>query len=523
MAKYWVAVICAAAIVALGGCGESNENFSSTTPACTFQAGALPADTLPASAPHGDQIPINHIVVLMQENHSFDNYLGFLPYAPNSPYHPGPCAANDHRCLDGLTCTMNGGQATCTNSNPDSDALSIIFPLVRAVQTVFHEPLLCLPSDLDHSWVGAHHEANFADPNNALAGTNDGFVDQNDLTYQPDNLGESPTEDDTMGYYNQDDIPYYYALAETFAVDDRYFSSVLAETIPNRMYLLAGTSFGHLVTTVSEALPPAGGYKPIGGTIYDLLDKNHVSWTEYVQSGGLVPLAYGSLFRTVAPPHFQTLADFMSQAAAGTLPAVSLIDLNTIDYEHPPADIRAGEYTVAQVINAVRSGPNWHNSVIFWTYDENGGFYDHVTPPAAPAPDNIPPGMCADLSNPPSSETPGNGANCADSATEVQTLCAEAMPGEACAGFDQYGFRVPFVAISPFAKPAYVSHTIADHTSILAFIEKRFTPGQHLTMRDAMANDLADMFDFSGAPSIAANVSPSLAPLPSSSDPGCSP
>jgi phospholipase C len=460
---------------------------------------------------------VSHIIVVMQENRSFDNYLGALPYAPKSPYHAGPCAANDNKCVDGLTCTVSAsGTYSCSNSNPEADG--------SAPVTAFHEPLFCVPTDLDHSWLGTHHEVNFADPNNALHGGMDGFVSQNDLTFETD-PPENPTDDDTMGFYNQADLPYYYKLAETFAMDDRYFSSLLGQTVPNRMYEFAATSFGHLVTSVSEAVPPAGGYQPIGGTIFDLLDKNNISWGEYLQTGGTTELGipYGALFRPPVPPHFQTLDDFMSQAASGNLPGVAFVDLELQDSEHPPFDIRAGEAMVASVINAVRSGPNWKDSIIIWTYDEHGGFYDHVTPPSAVAPDNIPPGQCADLSNPPTSQTPGNGAQCADSAAQAQALCAQAAPGETCAGFDQYGVRVPFVAISPFSKPAYVSHTVADHTSILALIEARFTPGQHLTMRDAAADDLEDLFDFNTAPSLKANVSPSLAPPPSSSDPGCPP
>jgi phospholipase C len=460
---------------------------------------------------------VRNIIIMMQENHSFDNYLGALPYAPGSPYHSGPCAASDHKCVDGLLCTTGGGGSlNCSNSNPEADgSLSV---------TAFHDPRLCVFPDLDHSWVGTHRELNFTDPNNALNGSNDGFVSLNDLTEQSDTSGETATDDDTMGFYTHADLPYYYALAETFAVDDRYFASTPAQTVANRLYELAGTSFGHLVTTVSESIPPPGGYQPIHGTIFDLLDKNGVSWGEYVETGSLTELGipYGGLVHTPVPPHFQTLDDFMSQAAAGTLPSVAFVDFGLDDSEHPPADIRAGEAQVASVINAVRTGPNWPNSLIIWTYDEHGGAYDHVTPPGAVAPDAIPPGLCADLSNPPSSETPGNGAQCDDSASEANALCALALPGEPCARFNQYGVRLPFVAISPFSKPGYVSHTIGDHGSILALIEKRFFARKHLTDRDAQANTLEDMFDFANSPSLNANVLPSLAPPPSSSDPGCS-
>jgi phospholipase C len=294
---------------------------------------------------------VRNLVVIMQENHSFDNYLGALPYAPGSPYHAGPCDPNDHTCVDGLTCTGDAsGNLSCTNTNPETDGS----PAVAA----FHEPRLCVFPDLDHSWVGTHHEVNFADPNDALHGMMDGFVSQNDASEQPDN-GETPSDDDTMGFYDQTDLPYYYALAETFAIDDRYFSSMLGQTVPNRLYEFAGTSFGHLVTSLSESIPPEGGYQPIHGTIFDLLDRKSVSWGEYVETGDPTELGipYGGLVHNPVPPHFQTLDDFMSQAADGNLPSVSFVDFGFANSEHPPTDIRAGEANVASVIDAVRNGP----------------------------------------------------------------------------------------------------------------------------------------------------------------------
>jgi phospholipase C len=226
------------------------------------------------------------------------------------------------------------------------------------------------------------------------------------------------------------------------------------------------------------------------------------------------------LFRDPSSPNFQPLDGFFLQAAAGTLPPVVYIDL--ANDEHPKLDIRAGEFEVAQVVTALRQSPNWQDSILFLTYDEHGGFYDHVASPVAPSPDSIRPGECADLSKPPISEQPGYGANCSQSAAAAQELCAMAKPGEPCADFVQYGFRSPLIAISPFSKPHYVSHVINDQTSILALIEKRFLGNQHLTARDAAANTLDDMFDFQNEPSMNTNVPASIAPPPSPNDPGCS-
>jgi phospholipase C len=303
-------------------------------------------------------------------------------------------------------------------------------------------------------------------------------------------------------------------------------------TFPNRSYLLAATSFGHLTT--NDTFPPLGGYKPITGTILDLLDQNGVTWADYFQDA---PQA--AAFRLFVPPtgpfdpHLLPLPVFFSHVATGTLPEVSFVDPNfgstgkaTENDEHPPTDIQRGQAFVSQVINAVRNSISWQDSVIFVMYDEHGGFYDHVTPPAAHqggerTPDGIAPGQCADLSNPPASELPGGGAECSmnpfsandTSVKDAELLCPALASNPTgpypaqCASFNQLGLRVPFLAISPFSKPHYVSHTVGDHTSMLAFIERRFLApnGQsplHLTGRDQHASPLEDLFDFNHSPSL---------------------
>jgi phospholipase C len=190
--------------------------------------------------------------------------------------------------------------------------------------------------------------------------------------------------------------------------------------------------------------------------------------------------------------------------------------------EHPPADILAGQYTVAQIITALRNSPSWNDSILFLTYDEHGGYYDHVMPaPAnqggADTPDGIAPGQCADASNLPASAQPGGGVNCNHSATvDAPGLCPEFTPTgpypASCSTFNQLGFRVPLIAVSPFSKPHYVSHVVNSHTSFLAFLEKRFGLSP-MTARDANSNTFEDMFDFDTAPSLAATLDVS-APLP---------
>lgn len=492
---------------------------------------------------------VNHIIVLMQENHSFDNYFGALSYAPGSPYHSpsqfseddgtGGCSPGDHQCVDGLSCLKdaNGG-LHCFNSNIDGDGHSVF---------AFHDSRRCVLPDLDHSWAGSHHEANFFHPNSSLGDPrNNGFVLVNDATEQIDNGVESAIEDQTMNFYNQDELPFYYDLAQKFAISDRYFASVIGPTFPNRSYLVAATSFGHLTT--SDTFPPPGGYKPITGTIFDLLEKNQVTWADYFQD---VP--QGGAFRPFSAagvdPHFLPLNLFLAQLAGvpglPSLPSVAFVDPNfgvlggpaAENDEHPPTDIQKGQFFVSKVINAVRNSSFWKDSIVLITYDEHGGSYDHVASPRAPqgfsrTPDGIAPGQCADLSNPPASLQPGGGAECSanflsvsdTSVKDAQALCPQLTANptgpypEECATFDQVGFRVPFIAVSSFSKPNYVSHTIGDHTSILALIERRFLTSpaqgsesdglttQHLTKRDQYADPLLDMFDFANAPSLHTNV-----------------
>jgi phospholipase C len=357
-----------------------------------------------------------------------------------------------------------------------------------------------------------HQKANFCDPNSPTP-LNNGFpeVDGSDLP---------------MGYYNETDLPYYYAAAETFAISDRHFASLIGPTLSDRMYTMAATSFGHLDTDqVNDSPPGPPGYQPITGSIFDLLDRHHRTWAEYYECGNnaVPPRPYAQLFRYEDIPNFVHLSNTdpssqfpefaaATQGAKCTLPDVSYVSL--YNHEHPPYSIEAGEHDVSVLVDYLRTGPCWKDSIMFLTYDEGGGYFDHVIPPAAVSPDGIPPGRCADLSNPPGSLIPGGGANCSSSLVSQLSLEALALPGEKPANFTQVGFRIPLLAISPFAKPHYVSHVVSEHASLLKLIEERFTGGKHLTQRDAQTSDLSDMFDFVHSPSANLAVSPAVAPTP---------
>jgi phospholipase C len=386
----------------------------------TVLATALLTACIPKN-PHN--LPVDHIVVLMQENRSADTYLGQLN-AFGQPGYP----------------------AEPTTGNPDP--LNPTGPPI----VPFHKTTYCETSDLNHSWNGTHQEWN----NGAM----DGFTAANDSSSANADPAD-PSGARTMGYYDQTDLPFYYGLYNTFATNDQYFSSVLSQTFPNRLYLYAGTSFGHIRNDVTNSTQKS---------VFELLDAGFASWKIYADQ---YPLAYGSIFfkyvKDRAAQHVFPMSQYYADAAAGTLPNVSFVDPKLLDSprvetdEHPRSNVQVGQKFVADVINGLMASPNWSTSAMFLTYDEHGGFYDHVAPPAAPKPDNIPPNHQA---------------------------------GDTAGAFDRYGIRVPVAVVSPFAKQHYVSHVIDDHTSILRFIELRFgLPA--LTNRDVNADPMLDMFDFS--------------------------
>ncbi|MEY2458370.1 MAG: phospholipase, partial [Acidimicrobiaceae bacterium] len=202
-----------------------------------------------------------------------------------------------------------------------------------------------------------------------------------------------------------------------------------------------------------------------GGTIMELLNKHSISWRDYYTS-----LPSVGLYLPVLNANADKIAkidQFFVDAAAGALPAFSLVEP---DYNHTSEenseDITLGEAFTANVVRAVMNGPGWSKTMLVWCYDEHGGYYDHVAPPVAIAPDKLPP-----LIGP--NDPPGD--------------------------FARYGFRVPAAIVSPWAKRDYVSHVVHDHTSILKLVERKFNLPA-LTDRDANADDLLDSLDFDHDP-----------------------
>jgi phospholipase C len=357
---------------------------------------------------------IDHFLVVMMENHSYDNYLGMLGRGPGQqPSGDGFALGPD-------------GQPTAANPAPDGK-----------IQHAFRMPSTCqLPGQPSQEWTQCHLQFG--------GGRNDGFV-------------KSASGPVAMGYWAGEDLPWAYSLAATFPLADRWFAPVLGQTQPNRRYLLAATSVGMVDDILPENLVPAPE-----GTIFDRLDAHHIPWRNYYSS--LPPTSYlflGDAIRdhaSVVP-----ITQFFADAMSGNLPGFAIIDpdFGRSSGENPQNIVHA-EVFAASVVQAVMESPAWPRTLLVWTFDEGGGYYDHVPPPAAVAPDDIGP----------------------------------LFPATRYDGFARYGFRVPTVVVSPWSRADHVTSVVHDHTSILAMVERKWNLPA-MTHRDAAAADLSDFLDFS--------------------------
>lgn len=372
---------------------------------------------VPLLPPPVDRMPqIKHFVVLMMENHSFDNILGTLK-------RPG---------VDGLTMS-SGGVPLNTNPDPNGDP-------VRS----FHLPTLCQDGfHVTQSWDASHLQYH--------GGAMDGFV--------------TTSGREAMGYYTEDDLPVTHALATVFPVCDRWFCSTLCQTFPNRLFFIAGTAEGSISTDVQER---AMAHEPKNGTLFSRLDAAGVSWRNYLFDLG-DSMLWGPAYFAAQQGHVFPIANFYADALTGTLPSFSIISPEAfLASEENPQNVSIGETVVWSVATALMRSPAWRSTALLITYDEHGGYYDHVPPVAVPNPDGIAPR-------------------------------ASNLYGD---NYTLSGFRVPALLISPWARRNYVSHTLYDHTSMLAYCERKWGLAP-MTARDAAANDMFDLFDLS-APSFAA-------------------
>jgi len=364
---------------------------------------ALPAAAY-ARRPKPSKSGVNHIIVVMMENRSFDSFLGWHPTADGQQ--------------EGLTYVDGDGVAHSTHAlAPDY--------------------MGCDHPDPDHTWEGGRVEYN--------QGAMDGFL----------RAGEN--DEYAIGYYVEADRPFFNTLAREYTTCDRFFASILGPTFPNRVFLQAAQT-DRLDNTLELSTLP---------TIWDRLIDKGVSARYYFSDASFLWL-WGLKYVPISATYEQFLAD----ASAGNLPSVAFVEPRFIEdstgtsgSDHPHADVRYGDAFLARTFQAVSQSPNWPETVFIVVYDEWGGFFDHVAPPRATAPNGVDP----DIVN----------------------------------GKALLGLRVPAVIASPFtrgdpANPRVVSK-VFDHTSILKLIEWRWKL-KPLTARDASSDvgNLVDALKFKG-------------------------
>ncbi|MCW3070007.1 MAG: phospholipase [Solirubrobacterales bacterium] len=434
---------------------------------------------LAAAPAHGRLSDIEHVVIFVNENRSFDHYYGTYKGVRGFADPAVP------RQADGTPVFAQrfaGSPFGAASAGYGGHLLPFHFDTTTNGECV---------NDVSHDWAPQHLAWN--------GGKMDSFL-QVDIDPRIDGPASGIN---TMGYYTRSDLPFYHALADAFTICDRYFGSVIGPTNPNRLYAISatldpgGTRGGPVLTTegLVAKSKKAGAFhwttypeqlqaKGISWKVYaspeaNLGDNLLTYFKPYQKNPRLAKRAFGSSFP----------GSFHADCVSGRLPQVSWVLAPLIDTEHPPAPVTFGEVAAAQIIRAVTANRKvWAKTAVFMTMDECGGFFDHVPPPVAP------PG------------TPG------------EYLTAAQLPPEALGirGPIGLGFRVPMLVISPFSRGGFVCPDTFDHTSMLRFLETRFGPEvpNLSAWRRGVTGDLTSAFNF-----VAPNRSVPPLPAPSHSDP----
>ncbi len=423
----------------LGASAGAAGVLASTRFAKKAEALVRAAASVPAAG--SDLEAIEHVVVVMQENRSFDHYFGA---------YPGVRGFNDHKGsnLGPFKQPWPGGKS----------ANLLPFKLDHATVQDQCSGNVDVP---DHDWAPQHQSwAN---------GRMDRWVATHSLP-RYDGPEQGPL---VMGYFDRTDIPMHWALADAFTIGDAYHCSVIGPTMPNRLYALSGTidpegrNGGPIVFTPSTTQSPAATASVDWKTMFEVLQDNNIGWKVYQPpntavgpteklnlSLGFNALLYfkqyledpaSDLYKRGFLPVWPD--EFVADVAGDTLPPVSWIIPTIVDSEHPSAPPLNGGAHVARVISTLMAKPEvWAKTVVFVTYDENGAFFDHVAPPTAPK------------------GTPG------------EYITAKRLPKDArgIRGPIGLGFRVPLLVVSPFSKGGYVNSDTFDHTSLMRFLETRF-------------------------------------------------
>jgi phospholipase C len=408
---------------------------------------------------------IEHFVFLMQENRSFDHYYGTMS---------GVRGFNDSAAINAGLFQQKGYNVSTKAADPSAYVNPFRLDTTHGA-TLDGEAI----NDPDHSWGGQHKV------------WNNGAMDQWVTTHlQTDGIKNGPA---TMGYYTRQDIPVHFALADAFTICDSYFCSVLGPTDPNRLYWISATidpdgAHGGPLLETPLAVPTN---KYSWRTMPENLEDAGVSWKVYtsqqapVVSGAVLSGMLGA-FKKFQNPLSSLYAkgqapiyplNFALDVAANKLPKVSWIIPDLLACEHPALPPSFGAAGMLQVLDILTSKPEvWEKTALIISYDENGGFFDHVAPPTPP------PG------------TPGEFVS-------VNPL-SSVKSSAGIAGPIGLGFRVPGMVISPYSRGGLVASETFDHTSQLQLIEKRFgVEVPNLTAwRRETTGDMTSTFNFAATP-----------------------
>jgi phospholipase C len=540
--------------VTLSEVPTANNTFTGWSGACTGTATCSVTVTAASSVtatfgPTNSYAALNHIILFAQENRSLDSYFGaMLGYWAANPTLYG----TNGQTFNGLpqfNPPVNGvPPLPPTNPGCDPNETPGCTPSASYPVASFHFASECTeePSPF---WNEAHNDWDYTNQGDQPAENPpplNGFV----YTAAYDAYSQSPSLMDVngvraMGYFDGTDLNYYYFMASNFGTSDMWFAPLMDRTQLNRMYMLAATSQG-LAYPIGQG--SNSGQQLTATTIFEALQKAGISWKIYVNSEAivdkntgaacnndltdenakcLIQSSYINMFQyedTIInsdgqnPDLLQNIVpvtQFAVDAANGTLPQFALIEpasAASLD-EHPndidtstPADVQAGANYAASLINALMTSPSWTDSAMIFTYDEWGGFYDHVPPQQA-----MPPGDYLS----PTDLLPGD-------------ICDK--PGQdlgvGTCDFSWTGYRIPLIVISPYSVKNFVSHNVRDTTAVLKMVETRFGLPS-LTARDASQMDMTEFFDFVNKPWATPPTPPtqitngecSLVPPPSWNDP----
>ena len=529
-----------------GGTQSVEPRATTTYTATATGAGGSASATATLTVIPASLQSINHVVFLLQENHTFDNYFGMLnPYRKANSMNIGD---------DGVDYEVDGiDDKLATISNRNDQGMS--FQLFKFKST-------CV-EDQSSDWLASYKDVSSFDFTTGRPIRMDGFVlDAEGYAKYCSTSGTCSgsfpdlTGKVAMGYYDQDFLNYYYYMASQFAISDRWFSPVSSKSVDNRIAMFTGG------TTQGLVKDPGNDHLPQLDipTIFQELDQAKVSWKiYYIATQGLcaagttcsgsttasypatdfdnllyakqffqgnpggaacpAPLQPSSVVGDssnsfcIDPTHVTPITSYFSDLNNGTLPNFAFIEAGYgFNDEHPGSgqSILVGQSQVATIINSLMSSSSWKDSVFFLGYDEGGGPYEHVPPVPGHSNDftDTTLGSIPDIS---SIAVNPDGYNPCVPAGGTPTLHCDliatdpgAHPNDAAAvhGFAaQLGFRIPNMIVSPFVRKHYVSHTPMDHTAVIKFVENRFIGSTaHLTARDAAQPDLLEFFDFNNIP-----------------------